>query len=170
MKSQTFGIETSLLPFDNAVRREQVTFHLTNRERLRMACVRYQDKRENGQEEDASERPFPMDGEVKWVREAKLTTNDLNGANPREEYWRVKYTEGPEDKAWIEEQRSELLKPLGTRGRSTTGSRCSERKCSSDGCKKPDLLRSVAGALSVFTRSTQRLRTPQIRTHRTAAA
>jgi hypothetical protein len=111
MKSQTYGVGRFSLP-------KHLYFQWQPQSLLFLsqgngATWTYRDERENGQEEDAPERPFPEYGVATWLRETDLAAVDLYGKTPRENYWRVKYTEGPRDKAWMEEKDRNYLSRLG---------------------------------------------------------
>ena len=55
---------------------------------------------------------MPRDGHSEWVKETNCSKEDLGGDEPREFYWRVKYTEGPGDRAWMQEKDRNYLTML----------------------------------------------------------
>jgi len=70
----------------------------------RQANDRYRGWRSNGPKSTDPSRAFPKDGKAEWVRETDCDQVDLDGHIPRKGYWRVKYTEGPEDRKWMQEK------------------------------------------------------------------
>jgi len=57
------------------------------------------------------DRKFPGDGTYEWFRETDCDPLDL-GCKPRADYMRVKYTEGPLDRAWMQERDRNYLTRL----------------------------------------------------------
>jgi len=71
------------------------------------AIADYMDKRGNGTNSDNPPRLLPLDGTLSWV-------------NPAEKTSQVRYTQGPEDKKWMEERDHNYVFRLEREGRLAT--------------------------------------------------
>jgi len=64
----------------------------------------YKEKRGSGSDLSNPSRLFPEDGEMSYVPESDLTKDDLGGMEPLVRMYRGKYTEGPNDREWMQEK------------------------------------------------------------------
>ena len=77
------------------------------------AVEKYRESRANGPKSTDPSRAFPQDGKVRWIRETHLDLDDLpRGGYQNGSYWRVKYTEGRKDRAWMQEKDRNYLMML----------------------------------------------------------
>lgn len=124
MKNQTFGISNKIARHGFGVSLLRAMIQRLSDGNLRQeefkkwrwasfddfdACIRYKENRSNGTDSDSPPRSFPNDGIYTWDSPSK-TYNPITGSN-------VRYTEGPGDKAWMEERDRNYLTRLEREGR-----------------------------------------------------
>jgi len=103
MKSTTFGLGTPNLPLLPRLSRAS-----PRQLRLLLAAVtNYKEHRMSGGETDVPGRTFPQDGTAEWKEDTDIGDAVLMerfNEKARTYYWRVVYTEGPDDEAWMGER------------------------------------------------------------------
>ena len=71
------------------------------------AVADYKKQRQNGRDSDNPKRSFPQDGTFDWVSEEDIAS--YLKLPPRPGYYRLRYTQSPRDKAWMEERDQNYL-------------------------------------------------------------